>query len=79
LLFAALLNEHVGSAKGRDILAHLAQSLTAMKDLLDSLLDISQLDAGVVQPTLEDFSLRSFLEEIAAGLDRAHEQNGVLS
>jgi two-component system, sensor histidine kinase len=67
LLFAALLNEHVGSAKGRDILAHLAQSLTAMKDLLDSLLDISQLDAGVVQPTLEDFSLRSFLEEIAAG------------
>jgi signal transduction histidine kinase len=57
----------LGSAKGRGILGHLVQSLTAMKDLLDRLLDISRLDAGVVQPTLEDFPLRSFLEEIAAG------------
>jgi signal transduction histidine kinase len=66
LLFTALLNEHVASAKGRQLLGHLGQSLTALKDLLDGLLDISRLDAGVVQPTVETFPLQAFLDEIAA-------------
>jgi two-component system, sensor histidine kinase len=66
LLFTALLNEHVASAKGRQLLGHLGQSLTALKDLLDGLLDISRLDAGVVQPTVETFPVQAFLDEIAA-------------
>src|SRR3712207_4060977 len=66
LLFAALLNEHVASAKGRQLLGHLGQGLTVIKDLLDRLLDISRLDAGVVQPTLETFPVQAFLDEIAA-------------
>ncbi|WP_207462303.1 PAS domain-containing protein [Azospirillum sp. SYSU D00513] len=63
LLFLDILKPHV-AAKGQEALKHLGRGLDALRDLLDSLLDISQLDAGVVQPTIESFSIQDLVEQI---------------
>ena len=44
---------------------HLERGLDALKGLLDSLLDISRLDAGAVNPVVEDFPVSVLLDHIA--------------
>lgn len=56
--------------RGRDmeeqlkILARIEASVAAMRDLLDSLLDISKLDAGVVTPSVVDFPVLPLLRRL---------------
>ncbi|KAA0685883.1 PAS domain-containing protein [Azospirillum brasilense] len=66
-LFSGALHGHVHGEKGMKALRHLESGLDALKGLLDSLLDVSRLDAGVVKPTLEDFPVALLLDHIAAG------------
>ncbi|TWA87178.1 PAS domain S-box-containing protein [Azospirillum brasilense] len=66
-LFSGALHGHVQSEKGQKALRLLESGLDALKGLLDSLLDVSRLDAGVVKPTLEDFPMALLLDHIAAG------------
>ncbi len=62
LLFLEVLKPHV-AAKGQEALKHLGRGLDALRDLLDGLLDISRLDAGIVQPVTTDFPIRELLEQ----------------
>ncbi|WP_247895340.1 hybrid sensor histidine kinase/response regulator [Azospirillum brasilense] len=64
MLFANVLRSHVSSSQAVNSLMHLERGLDALKDLLDSLLDVSRLDAGVVNPTLEDFDVSTMLGPI---------------
>ncbi|WP_353859566.1 PAS domain S-box protein [Azospirillum formosense] len=66
-LFSGALHGHVQGEKGQKALRLLESGLDALKGLLDSLLDVSRLDAGVVKPTLEDFPVALLLDHIAAG------------
>jgi PAS domain S-box-containing protein len=66
LLFLEVLKPHV-APKGQEALKHLGRGLDALRDLLDSLLDISRLDAGVVKAAIEDFSIGPLVEQIASG------------
>ncbi|WP_451993720.1 PAS domain-containing protein [Azospirillum argentinense] len=66
-LFSGALHGHVQGEKGMKALRLLESGLDALKGLLDSLLDVSRLDAGVVKPTLEDFPVALLLDHIAAG------------
>ncbi len=45
-------------------------SLDAMTNLLNSLLDISRLDAGAVQPEFEDFPIQRLVDRLSAELSR---------
>jgi len=45
-------------------------SLDAMTNLLNSLLDISRLDAGAVQPEFEDFSIQRLIDRLSAEFSR---------
>ncbi len=45
-------------------------SLDAMTNLLNSLLDISRLDAGAIQPEFEDFPVRRLLDRLTAESSR---------
>ena len=62
--FAAALAAYVEDSAGKNVLRHLEQGLDALKGLLDSLLDVSRLDAGVVTPELEDFDVAEVLEGV---------------
>jgi len=64
--FAAALSGHLQNSAGIEVLRHLEQGLDTLKGLLDSLLDVSRLDAGVVTPVIEDFAIDEVLEPIRA-------------
>jgi PAS domain S-box-containing protein len=66
ILFTAVLNGAVQDPRGRQALTHLERGLDTLKALLDSLLDISKLDAGMVQPDLTEFPISALLDEIDA-------------
>jgi len=60
------LRNSVSGDQGAAILAHLQRGLDAMKDLLDSLMDLSRLDAGIIEPSVEDFAVQVLLDEVGA-------------
>ncbi|MFC5356342.1 ATP-binding protein [Azospirillum himalayense] len=64
--FAEALHSHVHSPRGRDALAMLERGMETLKGLLDSLLDVSQLDAGVIQPRIEDIAVKPLLDDIGS-------------
>lgn len=51
-------------AKSRRLLTNLKSSMEAMHELFNSLLDISRLDASVIVPKPEDFSVNVLLREL---------------
>jgi two-component system, sensor histidine kinase len=63
-LFVAELQERVHEPESRRILDHLEGSINAMQTLLNAMLDISKLDAGVVQPAVESFPVARVLDEL---------------
>ena len=52
-------------------------SLTAMTNLLNSLLDISRLDAGAVKPEWEDFPMQRLVDRLSAEFDRQAQHKGL--
>jgi PAS domain S-box-containing protein len=66
ILFAGVLKGYVQGPKGEQALKQLEHGLGALKALLDSLLDVSQLDAGIVKPEITDFPVSAVLDGIAA-------------
>src|SRR5690606_9905641 len=56
-LSISALSEIQTSDEGKKLAQQVVRSLETMEDLLHTLLDISKLDAGVVEPQLSDISL----------------------
>ena len=54
-----------------------SQSITAMTNLLNSLLDISRLDAGAIEPDLEDFPASLIIDRLTAEFSRQASQKGL--
>ena len=69
-LFIADLSRKEHSPDTRQLIERIAASAEAMENLLDSLLDISKLDAGVVSSAPRVFALNPILERL--GTDYAH-------
>ncbi|WP_018987801.1 hybrid sensor histidine kinase/response regulator [Aromatoleum toluclasticum] len=65
-LFIAELAQHEHASDAQRLVERIAASAAAMENLLDSLLDISRLDANVVQPNVRSFPLQPLLDRIAA-------------
>ncbi|MBK1839480.1 PAS domain-containing protein [Azospirillum sp. YIM B02556] len=65
LLFLDVLKPHV-APRGQDALKHLGRGLDVLRDLLNSLLDVSHLDAGIVRPAIEDFDVGQMIEQIGS-------------
>jgi PAS domain S-box-containing protein len=66
ILFTGVLKGYVQGQRGEQALKHLEHGLGTMKSLLDSLLDVSKLDAGMVTPEITDVAISPLLDEIAA-------------
>jgi two-component system, sensor histidine kinase len=60
-LFVAALNERVRNAEARLLVRNINRSVEALEGLFNALLDISKLDAGVVQPVIRHVSLDALL------------------
>ena len=65
-LFASAMRESSDPAEQAQLAGRVDASLRAAEELLDGLLDVSRLDAGVLQPQLQDFDAAELLRELAA-------------
>ncbi len=76
-LFVSELAQQRLSPQSRQIVERIATSAEAMENLLDSLLDISRLDAGVLNPSMRAFDPRKVIDRITAGQRAAAEHRGL--
>ncbi|WP_448205970.1 ATP-binding protein [Azospirillum sp. sgz302134] len=65
-LFTGILHRHIQDEQGQRSLEMLERGLDTLKGLLDSLLDVSRLDAGAIEPRIESFPLTGLIDEIVA-------------
>ncbi len=61
-LYLIALKKHVTSLQGQHILANINRSTEALNQLLNSMLDLSKLDAGVVDVNLESLCLDTIFD-----------------
>ena len=64
-LFASTLAQHSLDADKKQLLDHLEGSLQSVEDVLSVLVEISKLDAGVVEPKIEPLELNTLLKPLA--------------
>jgi CheY-like chemotaxis protein len=62
--FAAALSGRVNDPQLRDLINSINASVEALENLFNALLDISKLDAGVVEPSVSAFNLESMLTRL---------------
>ncbi len=75
--FSQALSYRLADEHSSKILADLDRSLEGLKSLLDSLLDMSKLDAGVVVPQAQDFPVNDLLLRAAAEFEPVAGQKGL--
>ena len=66
MLYLSLLASRVDEATRHDLADPLRQSLAAMSDLLDALLDFSQFEAGSIVPNPSDFLLADIIARVVS-------------
>lgn len=76
-LLNGALRRTVTDPKALGMIESQDHSLTAMTNLLNSLLDISRLDAGKVTPELEDFPVQRLVDRLSAEFGRQAIQEGL--
>lgn len=65
MLFVTLLETFGLEERPRTVVHNLSSAVQALKGLLDGLLDISRLDAGIIEPNPTDFELRTLLSSLS--------------
>ena len=76
-LYLSALKAHISTQRGHGILENISRSTEALNELLSSLLDISKLDAGVIDATEESFSLDSVFEQLHQTFQPEALENGL--
>ncbi len=75
--FAYALGEKLKGHSAATMVASMSESLDALRLLLDSLLDVSRLDAGVVQPNVTEFAVGPLLERLGTEYRPRAEERGL--
>jgi signal transduction histidine kinase/CheY-like chemotaxis protein len=76
-LYSAVLKLRATDPSTGEIAEQISKASSALTALVDSLLDISKLDAGAIHPELRAFDLRKFVERIGADFRPVAEQKGL--
>jgi signal transduction histidine kinase len=71
-LFLEALRGHVNSKQGGELHSKVEQTAEVLSSMLDAMLDVSKLDAGVIQPNHHLFAMRPLLS-------RLHQEFSVLA
>jgi protein-histidine pros-kinase len=76
-LLTGALRRTVKDAPVLDMIESQQESLDAMTNLLNSLLDISRLEAGAIEPEVEDFPVKRIIGHRSAEFARQAQQKGL--
>jgi two-component system, sensor histidine kinase len=63
-LFVAAMEDNARYPETKDMVGNIQRCTTALEALLQTLLDISKIDAGVIEPQLDNFSLVQTIEHL---------------
>lgn len=77
-LFVEVLNKEPMQPPARRIVQHVRNAVDAMSGMFDALLDISRLDADMLQPELRGVALRPLIDRIAADEAQRAEAKGLV-
>jgi signal transduction histidine kinase/ActR/RegA family two-component response regulator len=77
-MFADVLRLHIADSRGGETLTHIERSLDVLKEMLDSLLDVSRLDVNVIHPTLAAVAVQPLLDDIVDDYRRIAEGKGLV-
>ena len=77
-LLNGALRRTVKEDRALEMVESMEHSLTAMTNLLNSLLDISRLDAGKVIPEIEDFPLQRIIDRLSQEFSRQAQHKGLV-
>src|SRR5579872_722297 len=75
--FVDALHEQALPVDSQSVVSNIRRSVDAMEDLFNSLLDVSRLDAGIVQPRLATIRVASLLERVRGEFAAAASQKGL--
>jgi len=76
-LLNGALRRTVKDERALEMIESQEHSLTAMTNLLNSLLDISRLDAGAITPDLEEFPMQRLVDRLSAEFARQAQHKGL--
>ncbi|MFT6909370.1 MAG: signal transduction histidine kinase [Oleiphilaceae bacterium] len=77
-LFTSVLDESTNDPKTRKIVEQINLAMDSLTSLFEALLDISKLDAGVVEAKKRSFNLQPLFEKLANGFNMQAAEKGLL-
>ena len=76
-LFVGQLRDESDPAERTRLIAHIEAAVSAMNELFEALLDMSRLDAGVLEPNLTEFPVERLLKRIETTFTEAAREKGL--
>jgi signal transduction histidine kinase/CheY-like chemotaxis protein len=76
-LLVSQLDERAGDPETRRIAEQAQTAVTALRELLDAILDISRLDAGVISPEIKDFAIADLLARLGIAFAASAAEKGL--
>jgi two-component system CheB/CheR fusion protein len=76
-LLQGMLEKRIHDEPTLKLVRRLDETVTSMSSMLDKLLDINQLEAGIVHPTIVDFPINILLDELRTELTYHTEASGI--
>ncbi len=76
-LLNGALRRTIQDERALEMIDNQENSITAMTNLLNSLLDISRLDAGAVTPEIEEFPMQRLIDRLSAEFGRQARHKGL--
>lgn len=77
VLFSDSLQETTKDQESRHLASQIGKSVSALVDMFDELLDISKLDAGVVQAVKQDFKVQTIFDRLQTDFMPQTEAKGI--
>ena len=66
-LFARALSRRVSGEEAPRLVNQLEEALASLREMFEALLNISRLDAGLIQPDVTEVSTKTLVERVASG------------
>lgn len=76
-LLSASLQDADSEEESRAIASDMGRAVRIMRDMLGALLDLSKLDAGAVEPDIDDFSMTETLDRMKSEFELTARQQGL--
>lgn len=76
-LFTSALSGHTQGEQSKELVNHIDNSLEAAEEIISTLLDISKLDAGALEPRITDFCVNDLLRHLATEFSAIAKEQGL--